>query len=595
MGAFIMQVVGLILLLTINVLFFSKKKINTDETKIYSKLLLLGTVFVIVGIFVYVVAVKTNDLLKIALVQRLYLIIFILLNYYCIKYCICLFEKIKNNEIVKGSLLAVTSISIVLTILLPLQAIFEGEYLSGDGPAYYLCIGYTLMTGIIFIIVTIAFAIERRKFKKIIPFIVFVVVYIVGLLINEYYKDSIILEGFYFAYVFLIMYHTIENPDLKLLEEYNDNKELAELNMEDKSNLLFQISQEVSAPIRKIKILSKSILNSDNIDDIKNNISNIYDLTNGISNTVDEILDITSMDKNNIKLYDGSYNIYNLFSQVVYLVKNKIDNDIDFKYSINSFIPETLHGDSIKLKQIMCSILMNCASHVDKGVIDLDISAIVKNDICRLIITITDNGEGMALQKINKVISTIDKENEDNNIETEDYNIDLKAIKKIVNLLGGNLLIKSYENEGTVFTVVLDQLFETTTKDEMFKEMESLSNKQKVLVVDDDYKELELIAKELKRNNYNVLSTMYGKDVVDRLNNNEKYDLIFVDDELEGYSAVKMIGELTEEQIEKTKIIIMLSENKEKIKDNYLKDYPFTDYFIKSNYQNEIKRIKDKF
>ena len=137
--------------------------------------------------------------------------------------------------------------------------------------------------------------------------------------------------------------------------------------------------------------------------------------------------------------------------------------------------------------------------------------------------------------------------------------------------------------------------YQKAKKDEMFKEMESLSNKQKVLVVDDDYKELELIAKELKRNNYNVLSTMYGKDVVDRLNNNEKYDLIFVDDELEGYSAVKMIGELTEEQIEKTKIIIMLSENKEKIKDNYLKDYPFTDYFIKSNYQNEIKRIKDKF
>lgn len=96
-------------------------------------------------------------------------------------------------------------------------------------------------------------------------------------------------------------------------------------------------------------------------------------------------------------------------------------------------------------------------------------------------------------------------------------------------------------------------------------------------------------------NNFEVISTMYGKDCVDRLSNKEKYDLILIDDEILLCNAVKIIEEIEKMDIGNTKILVMLNEDKETIKDNYIEDYAFVDYLLKSNLPEEIKRIKGKY
>lgn len=79
-------------------------------------------------------------------------------------------------------------------------------------------------------------------------------------------------------------------------------------------------------------------------------------------------------------------------------------------------------------------------------------------------------------------------------------------------------------------------------------------------------------------------------DLVKEINN--KYDLIFIDDEMKPHNAVEIMKEIGKT---KEKIIIMLNKDKESIKEHYLNDYPFTDYLLKDNYKEEIKRIKDKY
>ena len=592
MRATLLSIIGLLLMITLIVMFFSKKPYPSYETKIYRSFLFAATAFICVGLITYIVAVATNDFGKIAICQKIYMSLLVVLNYLSVKYCLSLFFQNKENQTINSLLIVATMIFIILVVLMPLNPIFYDDVLDGSGLSYDVAMLDTIISFIFFIVISVYLLIKRINMKKIVPFLILIALYVLTFIFRNYYKE-LTFEGFFYAYILLVMYHTIENPDLKMLEEYNTNKELAELNMEDKSNLLFQVSQEVSAPIRKIKILSNSALNSSNIEEIKENIRSINNLTNGISNTVDDILDITSMDKNNIKTYESSYNIYNLFSQVVYMIKNKIDSSIDFKYSINSSIPNELYGDSIKLKQIISAILLNSSKHALDGIIDLDISAIAKNDICRLIITMSDSGKGMSLQKINKVLSSEEKASTDIFVE-EDYNVDLKSVKKNINMLGGNLLIKSYDGEGTVFTIVLDQLIANYKGSEQNAELESYSNKKRVLIVDDDYQELELLSMEFKKNNYYVVSTMYGKDCLDKIANKETFDYIFLDDEMEGYNAVKIIDELPKDTLQDTKVFVMLEKDKESIKEHYLNDYPFTDYLLKANYKEEIKRVKEK-
>ena len=73
--------------------------------------------------------------------------------------------------------------------------------------------------------------------------------------IITYFLPTTFLIGFIFFLSVLVMYFTIENPDLKLLNEYTQNKELVENNIESKINMLFKVSEDVKSPLKNIKKL----------------------------------------------------------------------------------------------------------------------------------------------------------------------------------------------------------------------------------------------------------------------------------------------------------------------------------------------------
>ena len=92
----------------------------------------------------------------------------------------------------------------------------------------------------------------------------------------------------------------------------------------------------------------------------------------------------------------------------------------------------------------------------------------------------------------------------------------------------------------------------------------------------------------------------YGKNILNKIRNKIKYDLIIIDDEINPYNAVTIMEELNKEENFKTKVIIMIGINKEFIKEHYIKDYKFKDYkfkdyIIKRNYKTEIERIINKY
>ena len=88
---------------------------------------------------------------------------------------------------------------------------------------------------------------------------------------------------------------------------------------------------------------------------------------------------------------------------------------------------------------------------------------------------------------------------------------------------------------------------------------------------------------------------MFGKDCVERINDGENYDILVLDNSMNGYNAVKIVNTLGEEKLKGIKVIIMLDHNEEKIKSRFIKDYPFDDYILKSNFQEEIRRVIEKY
>ena len=171
--------------------------------------------------------------------------------------------------------------------------------------------------------------------------------------------------------------------------------------------------------------------------------------------------------------------------------------------------------------------------------------------------------------------------------------VDLNITKKIINLIGGSIMIKSEVDKGTEFMVVVDQKIVENSEDNS-KKFSLFNNTKRVLIVDDN---LDLLQNEkiiLEEHQINVVSTMYGEDAVDKIRTGDEFDLIFIDDEMVKQSGVATLQELSKLPNFNTPVVVMLEKNKEIIKKHYI-EKGFVDYVLKSDLQNELNRIVDSY
>ena len=592
--------VSVILSIILIILYFSKKRAIIVENKFYVFMLIAELIdsLCVFGLQLEFYLGKEHNFLMIEIINKFdFLMILLWISSFFIYILIVSFgnDRVFRNDnkslIIPVNIL--NAVAYLIIIIMRMDIIIKDNSMATvGGISIYLATLFCLIYVILLIFITLT---NYKKYTtKYIP--VFVMIFILVIIIINFTLNPFFIDiSFGITLVNLIMYFTIENPDLKILEEYNRNKELVESSIEDKANMLFKITEEVRLPIRKINKLSNNIIRINNIKLAHDYARVISSTSSNLDNMVNEVLNVADIDRQKVKIIDSKYDIYNLFSQIVYIVKNELDNKIDFKYSISNVIPEKIHGDATKLKQIICSIIFNTASKMKKGVIDLDISSIIKYDMVRLIITISDDGQGLKLQEINNILEYNGKVKQEDLDNADGLKMNLWLTKKIIEYMGGILLIKSEKNVNTTYTIVLDQFINESevTNNSSFNAL--ISNKKEILLVDDNYKELMKISNELKKKNYKVITTLYAKDCINRLNNNEKFDMVLIDDEMKDFNAVDIMNKLDISKARNLKIIVMLNKDKEIIKDKYLNDYLFSDYLLKDNLTMEIDRLNDKY
>ena len=392
------------------------------------------------------------------------------------------------------------------------------------------------------------------------------------------------------------MFHTIENPDIKLINELNENKILVEKTNEEKSKILFKMIQEVKNPVSYIYNVSESLENEDNSEKLKKGIGVINSSARKLSYIINNVLDVSGMDAKRVKVINNKYNIYTLLDEIKVRLEKRRKANVEYRVNISNNIPETLYGDPIKVKQILATILSNAIEHTDSGFIELTIDALVRYDMCRLIITIEDSGVGMNLVKVNEILRFDEELSSEDEEKLQNRYLDLKLVKKMLKFLGGTMMIKSEVGKGSEFIVVLDQKIENPKNDNYSQRYNSTSlfETKRVLIVDDDMEELENIANKFKKDNIDVTTTLYGKDCVDKINSKENYDLILIDDEMPDLSGLGTLKELQKIEGFKIPTVIMLNNDKLRIKDSYLED-GFKDYLLKEKIRSESERLIDKY
>ena len=582
------------------VIFFSKKRMKTEENSIFLFVLifnffaLIGELLCYIGVDIY----DQNRFLSLLILKTYVVLLLIWILIYNVYNMLITnknhgeksFDSIKYvSRITKYTYLTAFILSIVIYII-PLYMYNDGIIKYTYGPGVYLLTG--VMVILIFIwIIRFFINYKNIKNKKNVPLIAFFILITIAVILQSNNRGMLLITSVE-TFICILMYFTIENPDVKMLNEVYKNKELMEQTYEDKSNFLFEMTQEVREPLNEMRQICNEIKEDKQIRDIKDKINLLNNSIRQLDFTVNDVLNISTLDVQRVKLIDNRYSLKGLYDDIISRVN--VNNGVEFRTSIPNNLPY-LYGDNIKLKQVIYSILMNSVSKTNEGFIEFNIDIIEKYDVARVIFTIRDSGIGMSIDKINDVLSTTSEfdSNDLSMLEKTEFNV--KLCQKIVKAMGGNLLIKSKIGKGTEVILTIDQRkYIKDNNETIINSYEEKINNKKVLIISQDKNLVENIKDEFNKKDINYSHILYGKDALDKIKSGKKYDFIIVEDDMKEISGYETLKLLKEEKDFNTPVVILLNKDKENIKDHFMKD-GFSDYILISDLRNEISRIIDKY
>ena len=597
-------IMSVIYMLLLAVVYFSKERISTTENKIYSNMIRLSCFGIIVDATssLFVIFNATNSyLFRVA--TKFMFVYYVMWSGLLVCYTVLVSLKYKKDNKpvnVKKILKYVLSFFVVcsiLVIVLPLTYHVQNGAIYPEGLSVSLTYFIAGFLSIVFMVLLLIKNYKHITSKKFIPIYSLLLLFTVTVIIQNR-NPELIMTTPVECFITFLMYFTIENPDIQMMEELYKNKKIIEKSSQDTSNFLFRMTQDIKKPIKDIIDISGDMFEIKEHSDLMEGTKIINSKAKELDYLVNDALDVSRMNTSNIKVYDTRYNVKNLFTEIRYQVQDKLDDNVKFEYSISSNLPMYLYGDSIKLKQAIYSILENSIENTSSGYISLNINSIIKYDICRLIINIADSGKGMNIEEVNNILSLNIDDLSKIDLSTDKKSYNLKEIKKLVTFLGGNLIVKSGEGKGTEVSITIDQKVVQTKDNEISKKIDvyeqSLQTNKKVMVVDDDAKELSKITTYLEDKDVSVSGSLFGRDVIDKISSKHKFDFILLDDETDTISAYEVLKELKKNPKFNIPVIIMIDDNKEFIKLHFLKD-GFSDAILKSKLESELGRILKRF
>ncbi len=572
--------------------FFSKKRIQNDETKLFSGLLItsfLDSILMVMIIYIAYVKPESNSLYylnKLDFLQYL----FWARNFFLYFYSITFMVGKKKKGIVPKITLVLNIVISILIVVSPLDIHTENNIMYASGNAVNLLYIVAALY-FAFIIISALCNIRRIKNKKFLPLLALIILVFIMLVVRRINPGLLIIPAV-LTYIDMIMFFTIENPDVKMIYELNKNKKLLESMSEEKSNFLFSMSQETKRPIDNIIEVKGMLENEKDLSAIDNGLKIIENNARSLKNIINNVLDISNLASSKLTVSTETYNFYTLINTTLKSVSTKLNDNISLRSNISKNIPTELYGDSIKLKQVLTSILANAIKYTKEGYIDVDVNEIVKYDVCRLIITIEDSGCGMTVEKVNELLKSNSDLEDTDLLKLDNLDIDLKLAFKIIKKLGGYINVKSEENVGSTFTVVIDQKIKLN-KNTYYSEY--IFNKKKVMVVSDKRQTLKDINSLSSKYDIELLTTMYSNDLVQRVKDGESFDLIILEDEMSPDSALTVLGKLQEAKKGfRIPTIVMLKKDKESIKEHYVED-GFDNYIRKESLEEDYNKVIKKY